>query len=467
MATTLTRTIGTPTSQKISTLSWWMKRSVKTGLGSGSTRIVQYQSAPTYFSIYLDDRSAQANWSRLRIHLDDTQSPQYVVGTKMRFKDQAGWYHCVVRIDTTQSSAGDRVRVYVNGEQQTLGGLSDEGNQPAQDYSIPGYASGQTTTIGNLSNGGMYLSEMIFADGQSYAPTVFGSSNSNGAWIPNNSPSVTYGNNGYRLSFGGTGASADANGFGADTSGNGNHFASANLGTNPSVTDTPENNFCTLDADQGQFVAVNTFSEGNLKITTDGSGSYSFVNSTMGIRTGKWYWEMKAVSKSGGNDWYGTGVMVSTVQGSNDYGGGDQGASNASGCYYYGYGQIRVNGTTPGTYASYTAGDIVSVAMDCDNEAIYFAKNGVWQNSGVPTSGASKTGAQTLTTPEVRSSGYNFWVPGVCGFDGSNDFTMQINFGNPSFTIASSNSDANGYGSFEYAVPSGYYAICSKNLGQY
>ena len=466
MGTTLTRTIGTPTSQRISTLSWWMKRSVKTGLGSGSTRIVQYQSSPTYYSIYLDDRSAQANWSRLRIHLADNQNPQYVVGTKMRFKDQSGWYHCVVRIDTTQGSAGDRIRVYVNGEQQTLGGLSDEGNQPAQNYDIPGYASGQTTTVGNPTNGGVYFSEMIFADGQSYAPTVFGSSNTNGAWIPNTSPSVTYGNNGYRLSFGGTGASADANGFGADTSGNGNHFASANLGTNPSVSDTPQNNFCTMDADQGVYTASNTFSEGNLKMTSDTS-RYEFVNATMGIRTGKWNWELKAISKSGGSDWYGTGVMVSSPE-QNDYGGSDNGKSNVSGCYYYGYGQIRTNGTTPGTYAAFTAGDIVSVAMDCDNAAIYFAKNGVWQNSGVPTSGASKTGAQVLTTPEVRAAGYNFWVPGLCYFDGGQSGVMQINFGQPTFSLANTpESDANGYGKFEYAVPSGYYAICSKNLGQY
>ena len=465
MGTTLTRTIGTPTSQKIGTLSFWMKRSVKTGLSNGSTQIVHYQGSPTYHSIWFEDRSAQANWSRLRIHLADNQSPQYVVGTKMRFKDQSGWYHVVVRTDTTQGSAGDRIRVYVNGEQQTLGGLSDEGQQPAQDYVIPGWASGQTTTIGDADNGGMYLSEVIFADGQSYAPTVFGSSNANGMWVPNTSPTVTYRNNGYRLSFGGTGASADASGFGADTSGNTNHFAASNLGTNPSTTDTPQNNFPIMDADQGFYTNANTFSEGNLKMLSDG-GRYEFANATMGVRTGKWYWEMKAVSKSGGSDWYGTGVMVSSPE-QNDYGGSDNGKSNLSGCYYYGYGQIRTNGTTPGSYGAFTAGDIVSVALDCDNAAIYFAKNGVWQNSGVPTSGASKTGAQTLTTPEVRSSGYQFWVPGLCYFDGGNSGTMQINFGQPTFTIASSNSDANGYGSFEYAVPSGYYAICSKNIGQY
>ena len=111
MATNLTRTLGTPSSQRIGTLSFWVKRCrVNDGESSGSTKIIQYQGSPTYFSIYMDDRSAQANWSILRIHMDDTQSPQYVVGTKMRFRDCSAWYHVVISADSSLSTAEDRVK---------------------------------------------------------------------------------------------------------------------------------------------------------------------------------------------------------------------------------------------------------------------------------------------------------------------------------------------------------------------
>jgi hypothetical protein len=80
--------------------------------------------------------------------------------------------------------------------------------------------------------------------------------------------------------------------------------------------------------------------------------------------------------------------------------------------------------------------------------AIYFYKNGTIQNSGT----AAATGL----------SGTYYMV---LSLNGSSE--MQANFGNPSFSISSGNADANGYGNFEYAVPSGYYALCTKNLAAY
>mgnify|MGYP003136465278 FL=1 len=474
MATTLTRTIGTPTSQRIGTLSFWLKRcQVNRGVSSGSTKIIQYQGNPTYNSIWLEDRSAQANWSRLRIHMDDTQSPQYVVGTEMRFRDCNAWYHIVIRIDTTQATAANRIRVYINGGggnsgggYAQLGGLSDEGQQPAQNYDIPGWASGQTTTIGGGSS--MYLAQMIFADGQSYAPSTFGSFDSNGEWVPNSNPSVTYGNNGYKLDFKADGASAAAGNFGSDSSGNNNHFTSNNLGTHPSTTDAPENNFSTLNYLQPyvtQYGLEGTLTKGNLYSTGTADGKTSGVGN-MGLRSGKWYWEAKLTAD---NNYSTIGVHshINKMVNNQPNGNGVIGYSSQGWAYWtYSTGYKMNNDTSAAWGVDATTGDILSVALDLDNLKIYIAKNGTWMESGDPTSGASGTGSMyTLTA--VASTFDKAYFPVVGDSSSSQTATWELNFGNPTFSIASSNADANGYGKFEYAVPSGYYAICSKNVGQY
>ena len=111
--------------------------------------------------------------------------------------------------------------------------------------------------------------------------------------------------------------------------------------------------------------------------------------------------------------------------------------------------------------AAYTTNDIMSVALDLDNNRLFFAKNGTWQNSGDPT---SSTGAISITAAASTSNGVYF--PAFGDFSGSDDTDWLINFGGcPAFTISSGNADANGYGNFEYSVPSGYLALCTKNLG--
>ena len=101
--------------------------------------------------------------------------------------------------------------------------------------------------------------------------------------------------------------------------------------------------------------------------------------------------------------------------------------------------------------------------MDLDNDKVYFSKNGTWQNSGDPTSGSTGTGA--ISIPSLTSEDFVFIAAGE--WNGSDTSTFEVNFGNPTFSISSGNKDANGYGNFEYAPPSGYYAICSKNLAEY
>ena len=115
---------------------------------------------------------------------------------------------------------------------------------------------------------------------------------------------------------------------------------------------------------------------------------------------------------------------------------------------------------------SYDDDDIIGVAVDLDNGAIYFSKNGTWQNSSDPESGSSKTGAAyTDILTILPDGGYMFAFNFV--YNNSQQEIIQANFGNPIFSISSGNSDGNGYGTFEYAVPSGYYALCTKNLAEY
>ena len=210
---------------------------------------------------------------------------------------------------------------------------------------------------------------------------------------------------------------------------------------------------------KGSYV---TLSEGNLIVTGNTNANNGNVDGTIAPSSGKWYWEAKYVTaESGGGGVY-PNIGVYPVKNSRQpkNGGSLAEAGNfADGVSYIPDGRKFRNNTKSSYGNAWSTGDIIQVALDMDNYAVYFGKNGTYQNSGVPTSGSSKTGnAQAWTAAEGP------YVPFNSGFQNS---VMQFNFGNPPFTIASGNADANGYGNFEYAVPSGYYALCTKNLAQY
>ena len=126
------------------------------------------------------------------------------------------------------------------------------------------------------------------------------------------------------------------------------------------------------------------------------------------------------------------------------------------------------NNNSNTTYGdSYTSGDIIGIALDLTNNKLYFSKNGTWQNSGDPTSGSTGTGAISITAVGSTPLGNYFFAIGDYDNSSGSTSTFEANFGNPSFSISSGNADANGYGNFEYAVPSGYYSLCTKNLAEY
>ena len=356
-----------------------------------------------------------------------------IIDSTILLRDPSAWSHIVCK------NNGGTITTYINGVQQASGsgGTSLDGST----FYIGRYAG---STAYHFDG---YISEFYFIDGTAYSPSTFGETNDNGVWIPKNA-SVTFGSDGFFCEFKQTGTSANASGIGADTSGNGNHLTVSNVTATDICTDSPTNNFATMNP----LVPTTdvTFSEGNLKMAFTNSGKGSCL-STIGMTNGKWYFENKAETVGGGTmvGIFGEGVDI-----------------DAWPSYLDGVGVISpngyksVNGTETAYGDSYTDGDIVSVALDLTNDKIYWAKNGTWMNSGDPTSGSTGTGALSLTDGKT-------WFAGFADGSGSTAGASIMNFGNPPYANSSSVAAANGYGAFEYAPPSGYYAICTKNLAEY
>jgi hypothetical protein len=442
MATYLNRTPSGEGNRKTWTFSTWIKRGI---IGTGGILTAggsgQDQTNITFSSSGGNDR---VDWQLYSVSSSATVGR---LTTTQQFRDPSAWYHLVCRYDSTQGTAGDRMRMYLNGSEITA--FSTDTN-PSQNYdaminNTVVHDIGRTSyNNSNFFSG--YLAQTILADGQSYAPTVFGSTNANGIWVPNTGPSVTYGTNGFKLDFAGTGTAADASGFGADSSGNGNHFTSGGLGTNPSTTDTCQNNFATFNPLDNNTVTGNaSFSEGNLVINGNSTGS-SGAPTNFAVSNGKWYVEGKCLSSTFEFGVFGYGN-----------GSGFNIASNHLGNGYtidYDYGGNIKNdrSTVQSGLATFTTNDILAIALDMDNNTIKFFKNG------------SQVGT-TLTEANLGTKGpFAFYI---ATHTSGNTNMFSLNTGNPSYTISSGNADANGYGNFEYAVPSGYYALCTKNLAAY
>ena len=427
----LTRTLGTPTSTRKCSISFWVKLSNL----SAERSIFEHR--------FNDGTNKQIS---LFFSSSDNLQLQLVTGgaydgriySSQLFRDVSAWYHVLIAIDTTLATSGDRLRMYVNGNEVTS--FSTE-LQPSQNYDMH-FTSGQTLHIGKNSSSSAYydgyMAEYVFIDGQQLDPTSFGEFDSDtNIWKPIDVSGLTFGNNGFYLDFENSGS------LGADVSGNGNNFTVNNLTSIDQTTDTCTNNFATGNP----LIPSTSLSDGNLTISASASVSRTAF-STISVSQGKWYFEMKPSASAGM-----IGITdISQAVYSNHVGSTSRG-------YGYNYnGEKYNNGSSSGFGNTFGSGDIIGCAVDLDNNKIYFSKNGTWQNSGDPTSGATGTGSAFDIT-----DGYSYSL----AFHAFNGSTTNGNFGNPPFTISSGNSDGNGYGNFEYAVPSGYYAINSKNLAEY
>ncbi len=423
----LTRTLGTPTLNTKYTFSVWVKRSTPS---SAHTLIGGSSSAPDTFIINSNNK--------LTYYANDGSSAS--ISTTRLLRDTSAFYHLVLAVDTTQATASDRVKMYINGTLQTA---LDTSTYPAQNYAnklnsaVP-HRIGQNPTYNSETFDGL-MTHIHFIDGTQYQASDFGESDStSGIWKPKTAPSVTYGNNGFFLDM------ADSSAMGDDESGNTNDFTVN--GTITQTEDTPSNNFATLNALQPQASLI-TLLNGNTSMSNNNT-AWDSGHSTLGLNTGKWYWEVKINSSPTyiriGIDEESQISNTASALGS----GSNQVAYNQAGDY------VKNNSET--AYgASITTGDILGVALDLDNNKLYFSKNGSLQSS---------------TGIDITAGTYFF---AVGDNNASNSSTFEVNFGNPTFSITSGNTDGE-YGNFEYSTTitgdsasKTFKALNTKNLAEY
>ena len=436
----LNRTTGSPSNADKITISAWIKR---TKPGAEQVIIGEYGSSTNRSKLQFKSDN------KLEYYQVDGGSATVQIRTNRVFRDTSAFYHIVMQYDSAQSTSSDRLKIYVNGTQETSLSVS---TYPPQNQDTRLNKSGVNLHIGQDGNSGNYfegyISHIALVDNAISAPTVFGETDStSGIWKFKSPTGVTWGNNGYHLKFENSAA------LGTDSSGNTNTFTvNGNL---KQALDTPSNNHATINA---LYKNSATYAMGNLK-STNASNKFGGV-ATIGVSTGKWYAEFKYGSNSneyGAVGIYGDPGAASTA---------NQGVGKQSNSYSYrsdAYKLIENTDTSYGT--SYGNGDIVGIALDLDNNKLYFSKNGTWQNSGDPTSGSTGTGA----IPISLTSNTGFWFIAANSNSASNTAIWEHNYGNGYFgTTAITSAGSNGNGSlFEYNVPTGYYALNTKNINTY
>tara|TARA_A100001388_G_scaffold277306_1_gene267931 strand:+ start:69 stop:1415 length:1347 start_codon:yes stop_codon:yes gene_type:complete len=446
-STKLTRTNGTSTNLKKWTWSAWIKRGL---VGTQETFVVTRYDDNNYSRIRTDPDVLQFEDRFSSNTVTDIRSTEVL-------RDPSAWYHVVVRIDYTQSNAADRARMYVNGTEVTYATTTRQ-SQNGNSY----FNDSTNHALGHYNNNNYFngcMSHVHFTDGYSYGPDTFGSTDATtGQWKINTSPSVTYGNNGYFVL-------KDANGV-TDQSGNSNNFTVGG-GTLTQTEDCPSNVFCTMNPLQsrvgsnGVAYPMSIFSNGNTKVESSNTSAYTPSVGTLGASSGKYYFECKmgALGYSSFADTPCIGIK------SLDTGLYDTAYDDTIRAYSIA-GNKNIDGTSSSFGNTFTTNDIIGVAMDLDNGAVYFSKNGTWENSGDPTSGSSKTGA--LATDMAS---YENWSPFAMGYKGSSgsNTTFEFNFGNGYFgttAISSEGTNASNIGKFEYDVPTGYTALSTKGLNE-
>ena len=437
--TYLTRTAGTPTSTQKGTFSAWVKRSssadarIFTSWGGGSRQFwLNFQTDSTDSHISIADYDGSYNFRYL---------------TNRKFRDFSAWYHIVFAIDTTLGTAGDRVKLYINGVQETSFSVS---TAPSQNQVLNFATSGDAHIIGKRDaeeyfNGSM--SYVAFIDGKQELPTIFGETDATtGEWKIKTTitPTSGWGNNGFFILKNGNSVT--------DQSGNSNNFTVGG-GTLTKTEDSPSNVFATINP---LYYSSTGLLNGNVTATSTGN-SHKNYHSSIGVGSGKWYAEMKVNSWNGSNNIM-FGIVADSWDNINKTSPGDNFAGNASTGIGYGSNGQKIIANSASSYGnSFTTGDILGIALDLTNNKLYFSKNGTYQNSGVPTSGSTGTGAIDVPSGFTRLITFSHYGSQSC----------SMNFGNGYFgttAVSSAGTNASGNGIFEYDVPANFTAISTKGL---
>ena len=457
----LIKTFGSGGDRKKWTYSVWFKMSGR-GQGNNNALLIAGTSGQSEGNIKV--APDKIDWSEYNV---STGGNTGRLVTLQLLRDYSSWYHLVCVWDTANSTAGDRMIMYLNGSRITS--LSTDTYPPINtDSQINNNGIVHNIARQSWNNSGEfngYMSEICFIDGQALAPTSFGEfDEDSGIWKPKDdlADDLTFGDTGFYLEFKQSGTGTNSSGMGADTSGEDNHWAVNNLTAVNQTTDTCTNNFATLNL-LNSTLNNTALSEGNLRmIGGNQSVNYSYITSTIAVLSGKWYWEVKAVDNAE-IDQVGVAKMdlaqfsnIATSSGlqATTYGGKGVQMSN-------GY---KVGDGSGGAYmGGFSANDICMVALDLDNNKITFGRNGQWANG----SGSANQTYGNSTAAFTNLTAGALYAAALCMRDsaGNNPGTMEFNFGNPIFT-GTDQADENSYGSFEYAPPTGFLSLCTINLSK-
>jgi len=431
-STRLTRTPSSTTNQKIWTFSVWLKR-------SGLTE-----------EVIFNNKNTGGSGEELRLFFkDDDLKFQSIAGgydfqyiTNRKFRDTSGWYHIVCSVDTTQTTPADRIKIYVNGVQETSFSTA---TNPSSDVNLwwntnTEFQIGSNQNPNDWFNG--VMSHINNIDGTAYDATAFGETDATtGEWKIKTSPSVTYGTNGFFILKNGNSVT--------DQSGNGNNFTVAG-GTLTNTLDCPSNVFATLDAIQYKTSAL-TYSNGNTTVSFP--GAWVFALSQWGVSSGKWYWEAKCNSGNNANSFY--GICAEMVPAGNGFYNNSQ---NGAIMYKVGAGETYIDGSynSSGYSPSINNTDTVGLALDLDSATKTLK---IYKNGSLLTSGGTIN----------LSSYYNDTLVFPCfsGNSSSASCSFNVNFGNGVFgttAVTSAGTAGSTPGTFEYDVPSGYEPLTTKGL---
>jgi len=430
----LSRTPANAGNRQIFTYSTWIKRS---DLPIEQGMLNCENAGPITFYFYLKTDGVMEV-----IEYDGTY-PVWLRTGPRTFRDVSAWYHIVLAYDTTQATASNRVKLYINGSQNTT---FDVETYPSQNYNSQMNRAVETNisrrVLYNAYFFNGYMSEINFIDGQALTPSSFGQTDpsvpSSGIWQPK-AYTGSYGTNGFYLKF------ANSAALGTDSSGNGNTFTANNLTSVDQSKDTPTNNFATMNSLNYTPSAI-TYTEGNLKLAFPASWNASI--SSIGVSAGKWYWEAKAVT-AGNNIFYGIMTENATTNTATPY------TQIGVLCGKTTDGDKYLDTTyTASGYGTSANGDILGFALDLNSGT---------KNLTITKNGASFTGGSVNLTSNFNSVNiFAFFA----GNSSSAAAGWEVNYGSPMYT-GGGYADAAGYGNFSYAVPSGYYSLCTKNLANF
>jgi hypothetical protein len=439
----LNRTPASASNRKTWTWSAWVKKT--TNGGDYKVLFEGYNTTTSYCALNF------TNSDQLRI---DEYSGLLLL-TNAVYRDLSAWYHIVYSIDTTQATSSDRVKIYVNGQQVTSFATS---TYPSQNYDTQvnnsvSHTIGQNLYPGSPQNFNGYMAEVHFVDGSALTPSSFGEFNATtGVWSPI-AYAGSYGTNGFYLNFSDNTSTTT---LGEDQAGSNdwtlNNFSVTAGAGNDSLVDTPtqygtdtgaggqvRGNYCTGNPLNIATNGTGVLKNGNLDCDdSSGGSSYSRFPGTIGVSSGKWYFEATRTDASGAGNYIAFGVTnTTTALGTGVYGGNPTSTGANANEWVLTDRAVACNNTTytnlNSTLGNVAQNDVIQICVDMDTKKIWFGKNNTFVGS--PSAGTSETFSNLPTT--ITPLAY------------TNQGELSLNFGQRPFA---------------YTAPSGFKALVTTNL---